>query len=118
MELRFSFGKKKKRRKVYGMSDGNKWVKKGRPEGRQPGGEDRVFKGAVFIREEQCARRTLGRKDSRQRASRYKAVEIVSFLLAGEDFNLSACPFLFFTKFFKFFKCLAQTFFKPKSIIM
>lgn len=58
---------KKKRRKVYGMSDGNKWVKKGRPEGRQPGGEDRVFKGAVFIREEQCPRRTLGRKGSRQR---------------------------------------------------
>lgn len=26
------------------MSNGNKWVKKGRPEGRQPGGEDRVSK--------------------------------------------------------------------------
>lgn len=102
------FWKKKKRRKVYGMSDVygmynyiyNKLVKTGRPEGRQPGGEDGVCKGAVFIREEQCPRRTLGRRGSRQRVSRYKAVEIVNFLLAREDLNLSACPFLFFTKFF------------------
>lgn len=49
---------------------------KGRPEGRQPGGE-----GRVFIREEHYPRRTLGRKGSRQRGQQIQSSRDCEFSL-------------------------------------